>query len=54
LKHSLATHLIDGNVNLAVVKRALGHKSINSTMIYVTVTDRQAGDLSRAALMGLY
>ncbi len=27
LKHSLATHLIDGNVNLAVVKRALGHKS---------------------------
>jgi site-specific recombinase XerD len=54
LKHSLATHLIDGNVNLAVVKRALGHKSINSTMIYVTVSDRQAGEESRAALMRLY
>jgi integrase/recombinase XerD len=54
LKHSLATHLIDGNVNLEVVKRALGHKSINSTMIYVTVTDRQAGEESRAALMRLY
>ena len=53
-KHSLATHLIDGNVNLAVVKRALGHKSINSTMVYVTVSDRQAGEESRAALMHLY
>jgi hypothetical protein len=54
LKHSLATHLIAGNVNLAVVKRALGHKSIGSTMVYVTVSDRQAGDASRAALMSLY
>jgi site-specific recombinase XerD len=54
LKHSLATHLIDGNVNLAVVKKALGHKSIGSTMVYVTVSDRQAGDASRAALMSLY
>jgi site-specific recombinase XerD len=54
LKHSLATHLIARNVNLAVVKQALGHKSINSTMVYVTVSDRQAGDLSRAALMSLY
>ena len=54
LKHSLATHLIGENVNLAVVKQALGHKSIGSTMVYVTVSDRQAGDASRAALMGLY
>jgi len=54
LKHSLATHLIARNVNLAVVKQALGDKSINSTMAYVTVSDRQAGDASRAALMSLY
>jgi site-specific recombinase XerD len=54
LKHSLATHLIAGNVNLAVVKQALGHKSIGSTMVYVTVSDRQAGEDSRAALMRLY
>jgi type 1 fimbriae regulatory protein FimB len=33
LKHTLATHLIAGNVNLAVVKQALGHKSIGSTMV---------------------
>jgi site-specific recombinase XerD len=54
LKHSLATHLIAGNVNLAVVKQALGHKSIGSTMTYVSVSDRQAGEESRAALMRLY
>jgi site-specific recombinase XerD len=54
LKHSLATHLIAENVNLAVVKQALGHRSIGSTMVYVSVSDRQAGDACRAAMMGLY
>jgi site-specific recombinase XerD len=54
LKHSLATHLIAENVNLAVVKQALGHKSIGSTIVYVSVSDRQAGEESRAALMRLY
>jgi site-specific recombinase XerD len=32
LKHTLASHLIRGNVNLAIVKKALGHRSIASTM----------------------
>lgn len=31
LKHSLASHLVAGNVNLALVKQALGHRSISST-----------------------
>jgi integrase/recombinase XerD len=35
LKHSLATHLISENVNLAWVKQCLGHKAIGSTMKYV-------------------
>jgi site-specific recombinase XerD len=48
LKHSLAKHLIAGNVNLAVVKQSLGHKSIGSTTVYVAVSDRQAGEESRA------
>ena len=50
----LPTHLITGNVNLAVVKQRPGHKSIGSTMVYVSLTDRQADEASRAALMGLY
>ena len=33
LKHSLASHLVSANVNLALVKQQLGHKPINSTML---------------------
>jgi site-specific recombinase XerD len=47
LKHSLASHLIAGNVNLALVKQALGHCSISSTMVYALRTSQ----LSLAHLM---
>jgi site-specific recombinase XerD len=51
LKHSLASHLVAGNVNLALVKQCLGHKSINSTMVYIGVSDQQAGEAAQVALM---
>ena len=35
LKHSLASHLVAGNVNLALVKQCPRHKAIGSTMKYV-------------------
>ena len=54
LKHSLASHLVAGNVNLALVKQALGHRSISSTMVYVGTTDAQAAEAVRAALMGVF
>jgi type 1 fimbriae regulatory protein FimB len=54
LKHSIASHLVSANVNLALVKTQLGHKSINSTMRYVTITDRQASPATTMALMGIY
>jgi integrase len=54
LKHSLASHLVAGNVNLALVRQALGHKSIGSTMQYVGVSDCQAAEAAQAALMRLY
>jgi len=54
LKHSLATHLIAGNVNLALVKQCLGHKAIGSTMKYVSVSNSQATEAAQAALMRLY
>ena len=53
LKHSLASHLVAGNVNLALVKQCLGHKSIGSTMKYVGTTDTQASEAAQAALMRL-
>jgi len=54
LKHSLASHLVAGNVNLALVQQCLGHKVIGSTMKYVAVSDSQATEAAQAALMRLY
>jgi site-specific recombinase XerD len=54
LKHSLASHLVAGNVNLALVRQALGHRSIRSTMAYIGTTDAQAAEVSQAALMNLF
>lgn len=54
LKHSIATHLVAANVNLALVKAQLGHKSINSTLRYITTTDTQASQATTTALMQLY
>jgi type 1 fimbriae regulatory protein FimB len=54
LKHSLASHLVSSNVNLALVKQALGHRAISSTMIYVGTSDLQASEAAAEAMMGLY
>jgi len=54
LKHSLASHLIAGNANLALVRQALGHRSINSTMQYIGTSDAQAAEALQRALMGLF
>jgi type 1 fimbriae regulatory protein FimB len=54
LKHSLASHLVFANVNLALVKQRLGHKSIGSTMRYVTTSDHEAGKATVSALMAIF
>jgi type 1 fimbriae regulatory protein FimB len=54
LKHSLASHLVAGNANLALVRQALGHRFINSTMQYVGTSDSQAAEALQRALMGLF
>jgi integrase len=54
LKHSLASHLVSANVNLALVKQQLGHKSIGSTMRYVTTSDQQASKATANALMAIF
>ena len=54
LKHSLASHLVQANVNLALVKQQLGHKSIGSTMRYVTTSDHQASKATASALMTIF
>jgi integrase len=43
LKHALGFFLVEANVNLAVIKQALGHKSLASTSVYTQPTDESAG-----------
>lgn len=54
LKHSIASHLVAANMNLALVKQQLGHKSISSTIRYVTMTDQQASKATGSALMKIF
>jgi integrase/recombinase XerD len=54
LKHSIASHLVSANVNLALIKQQLGHKSIGSTMRYITTSDQQASKATVSALMQIY
>src|SRR5579862_5033147 len=54
LKHSLASHLVAGNANLALIRQALGHRSIGSTMAYIGTSDSQAAEALQRALMSLF
>jgi site-specific recombinase XerD len=54
LKHSLASHLVSGNANLALIRQALGHRSISSTMAYIGTSDAQTAEAVQKALMGLF
>jgi len=42
LRHSYATHLLDGGVNLKVLQQYLGHTTLQTTEIYLQLT--QQGD----------